>query len=328
MNIAITGSSGFIGSALAGALVDNHHILSIDILDAPFPHPNLKHIRCDFASIPEKCLDGVDAIYHLAARLPVEKCSFKEYYLNNVVKTRALLGKCRRARVKRLIYVSSSAVYGRPRSPITELSERAPIEPYGKSKLLAEELCELYRNRYSMNISIVRPRTVVGANRLGILHLLFTWIRNNRNVYLLGNGRNKYQLLSLDDLVGALVLLLDKGSYEDYNLGAECYQTLYEDVYSLIKLAGSSSKIVLFPSFLKELLPLIEKFIPLAKWHYKLIDKDFYFDITKAKRELGWKPRESNIQMLVKAYRTFKKETRGMSAHLSPIKLGILKLLP
>jgi len=328
MRVLITGSSGFIGSRLARLFCDNHDVLSVDILRYPFEHPRLHHLREDFVKLRVKDIRGVDIIYHLAAKLPVDKCSFEEYYRVNVRGTRVLLERSLEAGVKRFVYVSSSAVYGYPRSPITEGSLRRPREPYGLSKYYAELVCEQYRRDHGMDISIVRPRTVIGSKRLGILYLLFYWIRNNKHVYLIGDGRNRYQLLSIWDLIRALFTLRHKGDYEDFNLGTDKFLTLREDIDDLIRVAGSRSRIVLLPSFSKVMCRIADRFIPLARWHYDLIDRDFYFDISKARDMLGWIPIHSNLEMLVEAYRTLDVSEDHRSSHFSPVDLRLLRLLP
>jgi len=328
MKILITGGSGFIGSALARVLSGlNYEVYTVDILDQAVN--NVFHIKSDFTKVPLEILRKIDVVYHLAAKLPIHKLSFREYFLENTSKTFDLLWRCKEANINRFIYVSSSAVYGYPECPLTEASPRKAREPYGHSKLLAEKACEYFRDTYGMNISIVRPRTVIGHGRLGILYLLFYWFSNNKNVYLLGDGSNKYQLLSLTDLIDALVRLGSYGSYQDFNLGAEQYSSLRNDLFELIYNVNSRSRIVSLPSTIGRIFcRTLDKLIPLAPWHYEFIDKDFYFDISKAKTELGWKPKFSNLEMLLEAYRSYLTGEYGLSPHKSPVTLKLLRLLP
>jgi len=328
MKILITGGSGFIGSALARMLSGLHYeVYTVDILDQAVN--NVFHIKSDFTKVPLEILMKIDVVYHLAAKLPIHKLSFREYFLENTSKTFDLLWRCKEANINRFIYVSSSAVYGYPECPLTEASPRKAREPYGRSKLLAEKACEYFRDAYGMNISIVRPRTVIGHGRLGILYLLFYWISNDKNVYLLGDGSNKYQLLSLTDLVDGLVKLVNNGFYQDFNLGAESYGSLRNDLYGLIHNVKSRSRILYFPSAIGKILcRTLDRLIPLAPWHYEFIDRDFYFDISKAKRELGWKPKFSNLEMLLEAYSSYLRGEHGLSPHKSPITLKLLRLLP
>ncbi|MHA1289412.1 MAG: NAD-dependent epimerase/dehydratase family protein [Candidatus Thorarchaeota archaeon] len=327
MRILITGGSGFIGSSLARKLVTEHSVITVDLLDKPFAHPNLTHYKTDFRNISKDLLEKIDVVYHLAARLPVEKLKFGDYLKVNTYGTDDLVTKSVNADVSRFIFVSSSAVYAGTPGPLSEYSERIPIEPYGKSKLLAEQCCEIAREVEDFNITIVRPRTVIGKHRLGILYLLMYWIRNNKNVYLIGNGNNRFQLLSLDDLVDALELMIYRGFYQDFNLGTNRFGTLKEDISYLISGVGSESRIVCLPSCVKYFGRLVDPFIPVAKWHYMTLDRNFYFDISAARHELKWNPKYSNLDMLLESYKTFNVSHKA-SVHLSPIDLKILKWLP
>jgi len=332
-NVLVTGGAGFIGSYLAYTLSKAGH--NVRILDLVSPEPALSKITeyikgniLESSSL--RAFKDIDVVYHCAAKLPVEKCSFKEYSLVNYYGTLRALEYSMSMGVSKFVYLSSSAVYGYPNSPIRESSPRSPIEPYGKSKLLAEEACYAYRN-LGLNTIIVRPRTVLGPRRLGILSVLFYWISNNKNVYLIGDGNNLYQLLDIEDLVNALVLLLNSDcSNTEYNIGALKYGTLNDDLSSLIRAVGSSSRIVHVPSFIgKSACRLLDRLTPLAKWHYLFIDKPFYFDISKALKELHWTPKYSNKEMLLKWYSWYVESfSIGESTHRREAPPRILRFLP
>src|SRR6266545_3918170 len=106
------------------------------------------------------------------------------------------------AGVRRVIFISSTAVYGVPeKHPIEEDDPLVGVGSYGESKIDAEGLCRVA----AVETTIVRPKTFIGAERLGVFEILFDWIREGRRIYTLGKGHNRYQLLAVEDLVDAIV---------------------------------------------------------------------------------------------------------------------------
>ena len=136
--------------------------------------------------------------------------------------------------------VSSTAVYGVPeRHPIHEDDPLVGVGHYGESKIEAERLCEAFARR-GLETVIVRPKTFVGPERLGVFEILFDWIREGRRIPILGDGANRYQLLAVEDLVDAIVRCLDAPvAGEALNVGAARFGTVREDLEALIDHAGS-----------------------------------------------------------------------------------------
>jgi nucleoside-diphosphate-sugar epimerase len=154
---------------------------------------------------------------------------------------------------------------------------------------------------------IMRPKTFVGPERLGVFEILFDWIREGRRIYVLGDGSNRYQLLAVDDLVAAIQLAASKRAAKDetLNVGAGEFGTVRTDVQALIDHAGSPSRITPIPVAPAELtLRALElaRLSPLAEWHYKTAHRDSFVDVSRAERVLGWKPRLSNAQALIETY--------------------------
>src|SRR5205085_251951 len=120
----------------------------------------------------------------------------------NVTGTELVLDESRAADVKRVVFVSSTAVYGVPeKHPIEEDDPLVGVGSYGESKIDAEGLCRVA----AVETTIVRPKTFIGPERLGVFEILFDWIREGRRIYVLGQGHNHYQLLAVEDLVDAIV---------------------------------------------------------------------------------------------------------------------------
>jgi nucleoside-diphosphate-sugar epimerase len=215
-----------------------------------------------------------------------------------------VLRAAREAGVERVVYISSTAVYGVPEKyPIEEDDPLVGVGAYGESKIDAEALCRVA----AVETTIVRPKTFVGPERLGVFEILFDWIREGRRIYILGTGHNHYQLLGVADLVEAILraATAPDAARETFNVGATEFGTVREDLGALIAHAGSSSRLQPVPAKPAELaLRALEllRLSPLAEWHYKTAHKDSFVDVTKAQRLLGWRPRLSNRDALIETY--------------------------
>src|SRR5207253_9149436 len=153
---------------------------------------------------------------------------------------------------------------------------------------------------------IIRPKTFIGPERLGVFEILFDWIREGRRIYVLGSGDNRYQLLAVEDLVDAIL----RASQADvagqvFNVGAQEFGTVRSDLEALIAHAGTRSRLRPIPARPAELaLRALElaKLSPLVEWHYKTASRDSFVDVSKAERLLGWTPAKSNVQTLLENY--------------------------
>jgi len=206
--------------------------------------------------------------------------------------------------VRRVVFVSSTAVYGVPeKHPIEEDDPLVGVGWYGESKIDAEALCRVA----AVETTIIRPKTFIGPERLGVFEILFDWIREGRRIYILGKGHNRYQLLAVEDLVDAIVraATAPEAARETFNVGATEFGTVRSDLQALIDHAGSDSRLQPVPVRPAELsLRALEllRISPLAEWHYKTAHRDSFVDTSRAQRLLGWQPRLSNRQALIETY--------------------------
>jgi len=339
MKILITGGGGFLGFHLASYLNKKGNKLTlVDIQKfdkTEYPHNTVLAV-CDVRNKIElsKLIKGQDVVIHAAAALPLWKK--EDIYTTNVDGTQNVLELSKKHNVKKVIFISSTAVYGVPKKhPIIETDQRVGVGAYGESKILAEDLC-FQAIEKGQRITIIRPKTFVGTGRLGVFEILFDWIHDGKRIPIIGKGGNRYQLLDVDDLVEAIYLfcLKDKKSYDGaFNIGAEEFKTVKEDLGKLFKFAKSGSKIFTTPAFIvKKALWFFEKIgvSPLYQWVYDTADKDSFVDIEKIKKTLGWKPKYSNAEALIKSYRWYldnyneiKSRTSGVT-HTVGWKQGIL----
>ncbi|MBI2028062.1 MAG: NAD(P)-dependent oxidoreductase [Candidatus Levybacteria bacterium] len=341
MRILITGGAGFLGLHLTSYLSrKNHKLTLVDIQEFSkneYTADSKKEV-CDVRSKRQldSLIKGQDIIIHAAAALPLWKK--EDIYTTNIDGTKNVLELGKKHKIKRVIYISSTAVYGVPKKhPILEDDPRVGVGAYGKTKILAEDLC-FGEIKKGLKVTIIRPKTFVGTGRLGVFEILFDWIHDGKKIPVLGNGGNRYQLLDVDDLVEAIYLfsLNNKNSYNGaFNIGAEKFETVKADLEELFRFAKSGSGIFPTPAFIvKKALWFFEKIgvSPLYQWVYDTADKDSFVSIEKIKKTLNWKPRYSNTEALIKSYswylknyKKIKSRTTGVT-HTTGWKQGILAL--
>jgi nucleoside-diphosphate-sugar epimerase len=308
---AISGGAGFLGLHLARRLLDDHQtVRTLDVapLDEPSLERSVHELRGDLRDpvTARQLVDGADVLVHAAAALPI-RGSRQEITSVNAGGTATVLAAALEAGVRRAIFISSTAVYGVPKvHPIPEDAPLVGVGPYGESKIEAERVCREFGER-GLEVVIVRPKTFIGPERLGVFEILFDWVHDGRRIYMLGDGRNRYQLLAVEDLVEAVVLAARKDGVagEAINVGAQEFGTVREDLQALIDHAQSSSRLTAVPARPAEIaLRALElaRLSPLAEWHYKTAHRDSFVDVTKAERLLGWHARLSNADALCETY--------------------------
>jgi nucleoside-diphosphate-sugar epimerase len=305
---SISGGAGFLGLHLARRLLaDGHDVRTLDVvpLDDAELERSVDERRGDIRDRESvrKLVDGADVVVHAAAALPIQ-ASRESIRSVNVGGTENVLRAGNEAGVRRVVFISSTAVYGVPeKHPIEEDDPLVGVGWYGESKIDAEGLCRVA----AVETTIVRPKTFIGPERLGVFEILFDWIREGRRIYTLGKGNNRYQLLAVEDLVDAIVRAGNepRAARETFNVGATEFGTVRSDLQALIDHAGSSSRLQPVPVKPAEIalrgLELL-RVSPLAEWHYKTAHKDSFVDVTKAQRLLGWQPRLSNRDALIETY--------------------------
>jgi nucleoside-diphosphate-sugar epimerase len=254
----------------------------------------------------DRAVRGAELVIHAVAVQPVSRSSRRVFLDVNVGGTENVLAASREASVRRVIHLSSSAVYGvHQRSPLDEQSAFAPVCDYGRSKALSERIVAAERRR-GLDVIILRPRVLLGAGRLGVYHLLFDWIADGKPVYTIGRADEPFQPLSVRDLARAcrLALTSPRGN-QDYVLGASRFSSFRDDLASLLAHAGSTRSIVPLPATLARAalgaLDLLD-LSPLTAWHYLGAGRPFFFDCSRAQAELGWSPEITTTEMLRESY--------------------------
>jgi len=336
-NFLVTGGSGFLGINFIRLLLSKGHIVrSIDIVNFNYPEmEKIEHILGDIRdkTVVESSMKNIDIVIHCAAALPLYKK--EEIFSIDIDGTKNILEFALKHSVKRVIHISSTAVYGIPKyNPSYEKDELYAIGPYGKAKIDAEKVCEEFRNK-GMIIPILRPKSFIGPERLGVFALFYDWASTGHGFPMIGNGNNRYQFLDIYDLCEAIYLcvtLPPEKVNDTFNIGAEEFTTMKEDYQAVLDHAGFGKKVRGFPAtpviwtlrFLEAL-----HLSPLYKWVYETAAKDSFVSIEKAKSILGFKPRYSNKDALIRNYQWYL-DNRDSFAHVSgvshrvPWKQGIL----
>jgi nucleoside-diphosphate-sugar epimerase len=339
MKALVTGGAGYFGDVLCEKLQQQGWSVRIFDIQRPVEtSPGVEVFQGDIrdpAAIAAAC-HGVDVVFHNVAQVPLAKDK-RLFWSVNRDGTRNMLEASARANVKKVVYTSTSAIYGIPNAnPVTEETEPHPMEDYGRAKLAGEALCLEFAQR-GLDVSIVRPRTIMGHGRLGIFQILFEWIYQGANVPVLNDGKNVYQFVHADDLAEAIILAGMRQGPETYNCGAALFGTMREVLENLCRVAGTGSKVRSLP-----MMPLVAAMeitsrlgiSPLGPYHSMMYGRSMYFDISKAQKQLAWQPRYSNDEMFIESYQWYVRNREstlqhagGASYHRSGVKAGVLKVL-
>ena len=335
----VTGGAGFLGINLVRFLLQRGHaVRSLDI--APFAYPEAERVDLVTGDIRDPgvarmAVQGVDTVIHCAAALPLYAPDVIQS--TDVEGTRIMLEASHAAGIQRFVHVSSTAVYGVPdHHPILENDPVSGVGPYGKAKIEAEAVCADFR-KLGMCVPVIRPKSFVGPERLGIFELLYDFASQGRNFPVIGSGANRYQLLDVEDLCQAIYLcatLAHERVDEVYNVGAAEFGTMRSDFQAVLDRAGHGKHIVGLPKAPAILtLRLLEalKLSPVYEWIYDTAARDSYVSIDKIRDRLGFTPRFSNREALIRnfdwyvANRNRLKAAPGLT-HRAPWKRGALRV--
>lgn len=297
MNIFLTGGAGFIGSHLAESLLKQRHsVICIDNFDPFYDHPikernltfSLNHRNFHFieGDIRDKGLlseifstDNIDLIVHLAAKAGVRPSveNPQEYFDVNINGTINILEQAEKHGIKKMIFASSSSVYGNNDKVPFEESDFVdhPISPYAASKKSGELLCYTYHSLFDMDISCLRFFTVYGPRQRPDLaiHKFARLILNNKPVPVYGDGSFKRDFTYIDDTVSGINQAIKhlKG-FNVFNFG--------------------NSRTISVLEMVKELEKRLDKKAIIDFKDEQLGDvKLTYADISKSKKIIGYNPK-------------------------------------
>jgi nucleoside-diphosphate-sugar epimerase len=335
----ITGGAGFLGINMTRYLLERgQKVVSLDI--QPFDYPERSQITEITGDIRDRkkvdeAMQGCDIVIHTAAALPLY--SAEDIYSTDIDGTRNVIDSAHKNGVDRFIHISSTAVYGVPdHHPLYEDDQLIGVGPYGKAKIKAEEVCLEYRAK-GLCAPIIRPKSFIGLERLGVFALLYDWAKDGKNFPIPGKGDNLYQYLDVEDLCEAIYLCatLDKETVNDtFNIGAKEFGTFKSDFQAVLDHAGFGKKVISVPAMPGVwTLRILDKLhlSPLYPWVYETAIKESFVSIEKAETKLGYAPKYSNKDALIRNYDWYvanleKFENQSGVTHRVPWSQGILKL--
>jgi nucleoside-diphosphate-sugar epimerase len=333
----VTGGAGYFGEELATLLLDRGYRVRVFDLH-PSALKGVDTIQGDIRS-PEAVLAamaGIDVVYHNVAQVPLAR-DHRLFWSVNRDGTRTALEMARAAGIRKFVYTSSSAVFGIPRSnPVTEETEPTPAENYGQAKLAGEVLCR-EAHRDGLDVTIIRPRTIIGHGRLGVVELLFDWVYRGLDVPVFDGGNNVYQFVHADDLASACIAAGERSGFAIYNVGCTKFGTMRQLLEAIIGHARSGSRIRSVPMTIAEMMMNAASAVglsPLGPYHALMYGRSLYFDTSKVRRELGWEPKWSQEAALCQSYdwylqhRGSLNDGNGKSHHQTAIKRNILSIVP
>jgi len=335
----ITGGAGFLGiNMVRYLLARGHRVVSLDLMPFDYPErPQITEITGDIRdrAAVDKAMQGVDIVIHTAAALPLY--SAEDIFSTDIDGTRNVIDSAHQHGVERFVHISSTAVYGVPdHHPLYEHDTLIGVGPYGKAKIAAEEVCFEYRNK-GMCVPVIRPKSFIGQERLGVFALLYDWAMDGKHFPIPGKGDNRYQYLDVEDLCDAIYLTctLDKDVVNDtFNVGAKEFGTFKGDFQAVLDYAGFGKKVVSFPvAPALWTLRILDRLnlSPLYPWVYETAVKDSFVSIEKAEQKLGWTPKYSNKDALIRNYQWYVAhvgdfQNKSGVTHRVPWKQGALRL--
>jgi UDP-glucose 4-epimerase len=336
----VTGGAGFFGGILKQRLLrDGAEVVSVDLVPDAAHHAALTSLQSDIRDQSAMrslfAAHRFDAVFHVAAMLAHGKMDRDLLWTSNVDGTGVIARCARDAGVKKLVFTSTNCLWasnlGRP---VREDDEPAPAEVYGESKLAAEK--QLAQFTGDLDVVIIRCPTIIDSGRLGLLAILFEFIREGKTVWVVGSGANRYQFIHAGDLAEACLKALDFKGSATFHVGSDNVPSLRECYEAVIREAGTQSRVRSLPkgpALAAMRAAHILHISPLGPYHYRMIAEDFTFDTTRIRSALNWRPTVTNSEMLAAAYRYYAENRdeinarTNVSAHSRAAEMGVLRLL-
>lgn len=306
--VVVTGASGMLGGFVVRRLRDEGvAVHGVDLRPAAIPG-----VRATVADVRDRAamttaMTGAGAVVHCAAALP----SYAPDEIHSVIVdgTRSVLAAAGDAGVSRVVHISTTAVYGLPTVvPTPETHPREPVDGYGRAKSAAEQAVEEFRER-GLCISMLRPKTFLGPGRMGLFAMLFEWAHEGRHFPILGRGDVRIQMCDVEDLAECILVVLRADpalAGDTYNVAAAQFGTLRQDFQAVLDAAGHGRRVISIPAQPALLTLKLLGRVGMSPVYDRLLHKllaDSYVSTDKARQRLGFAPRHSNQDALLRTFR-------------------------
>jgi dTDP-glucose 4,6-dehydratase len=308
----------FLSVSMNAALIGRRDkVVIFDLQEPAATNSSVDFVRGDIrrdGDLAKLHLDPDDVVYHFAARqfhAGVPRENRDAWFADvNVNGTRCLLQQMSAASTRRMIFFSTDMTYGKPdHTPIDPGHPQRPIGPYGRSKVEAERLLIKARGEFGLQAAIFRPRLIAGAGRLGILTKLFRLIRLGLPIPMIGSGKNRYQMVAVEDCVAAALAAVERNCpCGPFNLGSREPPTIRQLLKELIRRAGSRSILLPTPAtVLQPALSLLDKagLTLLYPEQFAIANLDYVLNTEATNAGLGWTPLKNDIDIIFEAYQGF-----------------------
>jgi UDP-glucose 4-epimerase len=253
LKITITGGSGFIGTYLSESLKNHHEVKILDV--NPPKTKNVEFNKCDLSNDNQisEIIKGSEIVIHLAAAVGVkmtEEEPIKTLDLN-ILGTRKILDACKENKIKKIIFSSSSEVYGEPHKvPINENEPAMPITNYGVSKIAGEEYVKAYSKKYDFKYSILRFFNAYGSKQSKSF-VIPEFVNNailDKPIIIHGSGKQIRAFCHINDIVNGINLSIEKGNNDLFNIGNNLEPiTILDLAKKIISITKSKSEIKFVP---------------------------------------------------------------------------------
>lgn len=322
MRILVTGGTGFIGGYFVPMLLNEGHQVRLLVRNEEKAKKQFGY-KCEYhvGDVTNKdslkgCCEGIDVVFHLVAKSGNElpsKENFDAFRRINVGGTQNIISEC--GEIKKFIYVSSTAAMGLVKdNPITEKSKCNPYLPYQVTKFEVEELIRKKCKEGFPGI-IVRPTKVYGINEPNYSYLTLAKLVKKGMFFKIGNGHNYTSNVYVSDFAQALVKLVDGGVIgETYIITSdgsidfiESGRIIAEELGVKLRVIKAPAWFMVFAATVEErFFNLIGKTPIVTKRNILMTIQDRDYDISKAKKEIGYKPEmtmEQGIRTVIRWYK-------------------------
>jgi nucleoside-diphosphate-sugar epimerase len=306
MNALITGTAGFIGSTLAGRLLDRGaKVVGLDCFTDYYPRAvkerNLESLRAraGFTFVEVRLQDAnlplllrdVTHVFHLAAQAGVRRSWGRDFHVytdHNVEATQMLLEACVGVPLDRFVYASSSSVYGDAAAvPMREDAMLQPVSPYGVTKLAAEHLCHLYAVNHGVPTTSLRYFTVYGPRQRPDMafHRFLRAALHDQPIEVFGDGSQTRDFTYVDDAVNATIAAAERGRIgATYNIGGGSRVTVNDVIDMITRITGRTLRVDCGPAQKGDM-------------------RDTWADTSRARADLGFAPAVSLEEGLAEEHR-------------------------